>query len=155
MILGLQKPQIVVGGSTTEFEFAEMQPDFLTPLVVEYVSPLNGDRNFIYVGDYARFRIQINLFQFSDPAAKLDQLKALEKQLCVFYPHQDGQSIKDKFGNSALFFISKVNPFYLDNEDDFDMVEMTFDSVGFVDYTGAYNVLGFGYQFGYSFGYGV
>lgn len=155
MIFGVQQPQIKVGGNTIVLDYADLQPDFMTPLIVEYVSPLNGDRNFIYVGDHAQFRVQIKLFETSDPDGLLSQLKGLEKQLAVFYPHKEAQPIKDKFGNDALFFIGSVKPFYLENENHFDMIELTFSSVGFIDYTGTYNILGFGYQFGYNFGFGV
>lgn len=155
MIFGLHQPQIKIGGNTIILDYADLQPDFMTPLFLEYTSPLNGDKNFIYVGDYAGFRVQINLFETIDAETLMTQLKGLEKQLVVFYPHKDGSAIKDRFGNDILFFVNTVKPFYLNNENQFDMIELTFSSIGFVDYSDNYNILGFGYQFGYNFGYGV
>ncbi len=153
MIFGSQEPKFIVGITEIILNHAEMQPDFLKPILLEYASPLDGVRNFIYLGDYAQFRIQVNLFEAI--GVTFSQLKVLEKNLCVFFPHKDGDAIKDKFGNNALFLISDVKPFYLNNENKFDMVEITFRCIGFIDYTGIYNILGFGYQFGYNFGYGV
>lgn len=155
MIFGLEQPQIKIGEEIIVLNFSNMQPDFMTPLFFEYVSPFNGDKNFIYLGDYAQFRIQINLFETASHDALFAQLKGLEEQLVIFYPHKDGAAIKDKFGNDILFFVNAVTPFYLNNENEFDMIELTFSSVGFVDYTGVYNILGFGYQFSYNYGFGV
>lgn len=155
MIFGLEAPQIKIGNEIIVLEKSNLQPDFLTPVVIEYVSPLNGDKNFIVLGDYAGFRIQINSFETISATTLFLLLKAKEKNLCVFFPHKDGQPIKDKAGNDCLFFISSVKPYYLENDVEFDMVEITFNSVGFVDLSGTYSVLGFGYQFAYNFGYGV
>lgn len=152
MIFGLEQPQIKVGIETIVLNNVQLQPDFLIPIVLENTSPLNGEKTFIYKGDYARFRIQINLFESATPT--FEQLKGYEKQFAIFYPHKDGDAVKDRFGNDILFFISHVTPFYLENEVDFDMVELTFNSIGFVDYKGVWNILGYGYQFGTNFGLG-
>ncbi|MEW6039927.1 MAG: hypothetical protein AB1633_00200 [Elusimicrobiota bacterium] len=155
MIWGLEQPQIKNGIDTITLDYAELRPDFMMPIILEYRSPFNGEMNFIYLGDYAHFRVQINLFEITNRSGFFNQLKSLEKQIVVFYPHKDGEAIKDRFGNDVIFFVSTVKPFYLENENEFDIMEITFNSVGYVDYTGIYNILGFGYQFAYNFGYGI
>lgn len=155
MIFGLDAPKIKISEEIIVLESSNLEPEFMKPIFIEHTSPLNGDKTFIYLGDYASFKVQINAFDTEDPAILFGQLKNIEGGLVVFYPHKDEQAIKDKFGNDVLFFVSTVEPYYFNNDTRYDIIQIELLSVGFVDYKGHWNILGYGYQFAYNFGYGV
>ncbi|MBS3945345.1 MAG: hypothetical protein KGZ42_07600 [Melioribacter sp.] len=155
MIFGLEQPQIKIGEEILLLNNSNLEPEFMKPIYIEYTSPLNGEKTFIYLGDYASFKIQVNAFDIDDSEFLFQQLKKIEGELVVFYPHKDEQAIKDKFGNDVLFYISAVEPYYLNNDSQFDIIQIELLSVGFVDYSGIYNIHGYGYQFAHNFGYGV
>jgi hypothetical protein len=154
MIFGVQAPKIVSGSTTVNLDYAVLDPKFCVADVVEHTSPLNGDKTFILKGDYAEFKLEVDISKHEDKNTFFSQLKNLENQLVVFYPHKDEQAIKDLAGNDVLFFLT-VEPFYFNNEVDQDMILLTFHSVGFIDYRGIWNIQGYGYQFAYNFGFGV
>ncbi|MDQ7818823.1 MAG: hypothetical protein RDU14_17480 [Melioribacteraceae bacterium] len=151
MIMGLQNPKIKIGVNEIELNDAIMHPDFISPIIFENTSPINGERKFIYLGDHSSFRLEIDMMDYATPG----DLFNLGGQLGVFYPHKDNDAIKDLFGNDVLFMVMPVQLFYKNNDIRFDTCFLTLLSVGFVDYKGHWNILGYGYQFAYNFGYGV
>lgn len=155
MIFGLEQAKIIIDeNEEIILEHSNLEPEFLKPILLEYPSPLNGHRNFIYLGDYAGFKVELDLTKYDNKDLFFSKLKNLENELVVFHPHKDGDAIKDIAGNDVLFFLT-VEPYYLNNEVEQDMILLTFHSVGFVDYRGIWNIQGYGYQFAYNFGYGV
>lgn len=154
MIFGLEQAKIKLKNEEIILEYSNLEPEFLKPILLEYPSPLNSYRNFVYLGDYAEFKIELDLTKYDNKNTFFSKLKNFENQLVIFYPHKDQQAIKDLAGNDVLFFLT-IKPYYFNNDVEQDMILMTFSSVGFVDYRGIWNIQGYGYQFAYNFGYGV
>lgn len=151
MILGLENPKMKIGVNEIELTNAKMHPDFISPVQLENISPINGERKYIYIGDHASFRLEIDLTNYASPV----DLFNCRGQVAIFYPHKDQEAIKDKFGNDVLFMILPLEFFYRENDIRYDACIVTLLSIGFVDYKGSWNILGYGYQFAYNFGYGV
>lgn len=154
MIFGLQNSKLVY--QTTEYEFpkANMVPSYYEPDSIEKSSPFTGKKTFLQPGEYSSFTLIISNFKNSNPQSSFVTYLSLRSKLVEFYPHKEGQAVRDKQGNNSLFIIKSVRPFYKEN-DKYGFVEMTLASIGYTTLEGVYNILGFGYEFGFNFGFGV
>lgn len=146
MILGRLQSKFVVGGTTVLLDHSKLNPKFLIPNEIEHVSILNGVRNYILIGDMSELTIILNLTKYSDPVSKFNEVNSFKHSECLFYPNRDGYPLKDYEKNDALFYISEVTPYYLTNDDFYDLVLITFKNRKAVSFAGEIPA-GFGNNF--------
>lgn len=136
MIFGLGSPKFVYNATDYLLDYCTMDPSYISPDVVEHNSIISGHKEFVPKGDYAEFKLYINLFKYSNPRAKFEELYACNHKDVIFFPHREGIAIK-KAGTSGvtdcLFFISEMLPHYLENLWKYDLLEITLKAKDYVD----------------------
>lgn len=132
MIFGSGKPKFVLGVTDHLLDYSMVTGEFL-PEEIEQVSVINGHREFIVKGDYAEFEVLVHLHKYANPRAKFEELYACRGADVVFYPHREGEPLKDGNGNNVLFHISAMVPGYLQNIVNYDILSIRFRSKDFVD----------------------
>lgn len=154
MIFGTTIPKIqntLTSSVTLSLYDSELDPTFMDANVLEHKSVVNGTRNYISFGDYAEFDITVNIFKGN---VDLDDLNAWYKKDVFFYPHQDGQVIKDRYDEPLLFTIHSIEPYYLTQTETYDVVIMRLKSKDYAQYI--LSTPGFyGKNYGQFYGYGL
>jgi hypothetical protein len=92
-------------------------------------SELETDRVFTYLGEYWELDVQVNLFKYSNPVSKYNEIKQYKNQNVVLWKHGDGNYYKDTNGNPALFYIDEVTPMSLSQFDPSDILIIKFLSL--------------------------
>jgi len=147
-IFGIGTPKFTGTGipdiNTVTLDHTILDPDWNDPRIIEHPSVVSGKKTWITLGDYASFRVTVQLFKYTSPAAKFNTIITYLHQLVYFYPHKDGITAGDGLGkmikNSAnvgvKFFIIKISPYYLNNVDaSQDLLDIEFISEDYIDIT--------------------
>lgn len=138
-IFGTDYPRAKLGSTTVNFEHAVLDSNWSDPQWIEQVSPLDGTRNFITLGDYCEFRVNLHLHKYPSaysaltPAEKFEDVYQLNHQLVTFLPHVDHFEVKDTSGSYVYFYVAEVIPYYIGNINSLDMVTLLFKSQKYVD----------------------
>ena len=184
MIFGNSNSKFVSGATTVDLPYSVLDPDWIMPDVLEHQSIISGKKNFINKGYYSEFKVQVNLFKYSDRILlnegtglpllnegtgesllnenyidesnytvndKFNEIESYKFSKVTFYPHKDGDPIKDIFGNESQFLISDIEPYYLTSTTQKDIALITFTADR---YSSLITVAHLGYGFGYGLGYG-
>lgn len=145
MIFGIGSPKFVGTGTpdsnTVTLNYAVLDPNWNDPRVIEHQSVITGKKTWATLGDYASFRVTVNLYKEANPSTVFNTLITYLHQLVYFYPHKDGsvdgdgngKVIKNSSSASVKFFISKITPYYLSNIVLKDIVDIEFISEDYVD----------------------
>ncbi len=151
MIFGTSYSKFVSGITTVELPYSVLDPSYMLPDVLVHQSVISGKKNFISKGDYSEFKVQINLWKYANPNATFNQLEGYKFSQVTFYPHKDGDPIKDIYGNEVQFLISDISEYYLTNTTQKDIALITFLSDRYSRLTSA-SSLGYGYGYGLDYG---
>jgi len=152
MIWGASYSKFVSGVTTVELPNSILHPDFIKPDIIEHQSIISGKKNWINKGDYSEFKVQVNLFKYTDPNTTFNLVESYKFAQVTFYPHKDGQPMKDIFGSEIQFMIIKINAYSLRSKLLKDIIIITFRSDRFTQLVpGVYG----GYGTGYGLDYGV
>lgn len=129
MIFGNQKPKFICEGVTYLLDHSTLNPKWLDRQSKEQVSVLTGHREWYEIGDYAEFTVTIFLFKYLNPTAKFEELYPCRNKDVIFYPHRDGEPLLDSVGGTpVLFHITSMEPSYLRNLINYDLLTITFKS---------------------------
>ncbi len=148
MIFGIGSAKFVGTGTpdsnTVVLDYCILDPKWNDPRVIQHQSVISGKKNWITLGDYASFKVTVQLYRYTSPTpnAKFTTLMTYLHQLVYFYPHKDGVTAGDGLGkpiqnSSAVnvkFFINAITPYYLNNIDaKQDLVDIEFIAENYVD----------------------
>lgn len=133
MIFGISKPKFVFNSTDYFLDYSVLSPNFSIPQSVEQTSVITGHRELVEKGDYAEFTVLVHLHKYADPRAKFEELYPAYRKSVKFYPHRDGEALKDVNGDDALFIVSEMKPGYLSNLVNFDILTITFKSKDYID----------------------
>jgi hypothetical protein len=118
-----------------EIRHAGVLPTFKDKHQLENMSPINGMRTWIDLWDHAEFKVRVYLFEHSKPVRYFNLLASIENKMVWFKPHKyklDGLTaapwIKDANFNNVPFKCTEFRPYYLNDFNKFDILEMTFKS---------------------------
>jgi len=100
---------------------------------IVHESELGCDRTFIPLGEGRELEIRVNLFRFSNPRSKLQEIMQYKNKLVKLWLHDDGEPYKDSSGNAVLFYIDEATPIYWESLDYKDMLILKFLSTAAVD----------------------
>lgn len=126
------------GANTILLEYSNITPYWCIPIINTTVSIYDHYTTYDYVGHHSSFIVDLQLYNYSNPSEKYNEIYPtyLYKHV-VFYPHVDGDYIKDVNGQPALFFIKSIKHNYLDNRKATgDMLSILFESVSYTDISG-------------------
>lgn len=138
MIFGRSNSKMVSGSVVIDLPNSVLSPEWMSPDIIIQPSVITGKRNFISKGDYSKFKLQINLFEYSDPVAKFKEITNYLGQHVVFYPHNYDKPVTDKAGHSVLFLFTNFSAYYLADTIDKDVILMDFIASGYSDISGTY-----------------
>ena len=96
-------------------------------------SEITGHREYVRRGDHWDFQIRLNLFKYSDPRSKYEELYQYLHRKVSLYRHSDGSPFVDSDGNDALFIFDAMLSKYLTTIDYEDLLILTFKSLDWVD----------------------
>lgn len=148
MIFGIGSPKFTGTGtpdsSTVTLDYAVLDPNWNDPRVIEHQSVITGKKTWTTLGDYASFRVTVNLYKYTTsptPSTKFSTLMTYLHQLVYFYPHKDGVADGDGLGKAiqnstpanVKFFVSKITPYYLSNTVQKDLIDIEFIAENYVD----------------------
>ena len=128
MIFGNEKPKFVCEGVTYLLDHATLNPTWQDRRSQEQVSVLTGHREWYEFGDHAEFTVTIFLFKYSDPNAKFSALYPCRNKDVIFYPHRDEDCLRNATNEPILFHITAMEPSYLRNLTNYDILTITLKS---------------------------
>ena len=139
MIFGSEEPKFVTqSGVTVLLGHSNIEPNWMTPNLIEHQSVLNGHREWIEVsGEHAEFSVTINLHKYPSAENKFREIYTHRNSEVYFHPHKDKAAIRDADDNRVLFKIVEVTPFYLYYDEayvNYDALIIKFRSKDPVDY---------------------
>lgn len=128
-----------------------VNPKFQLPEIIEQVSVIDGSKNIITLGDYAQFDIIIHLNRYDNTANAFENFYEMNHKDVKFKPFKysiningtvsGGIYLKDMNNNDLLFYVEKVEPFYLDKFAKYDSCLISITSKKFIDLQKSLNVV--------------
>jgi hypothetical protein len=146
---GTGSPKFVGTGTpdsnTVTLDYAVTDFLYIDPRFVEHVSVVDGQRNWIQVGNHSEFTVRLNVYKYTTsptPKEKFQSIMTYLGQDVLFYPHSDGNPIKNSSSvnvNFTLVSVVRVDlpasaPFNT-TADYKDVLVLTFKSKEFTDVT--------------------
>lgn len=151
-MFGTQYSKFVSGSNTVLFEHSNIIPSYFVGDYVKHESVLTGFINYVNLKDVSKFEIDINLFKYENPDYKFNEIMEYRNKLVNFYPHYDGEPIKNIYNEPVDFKITEIIPYYLTQDSYYDAVKLIFKSSEYVYYG---NIISNGYGYNYGIQYGV
>lgn len=124
---------IVSSSSSFVFNHSNLDAKFDEPDNIKYTSVFNGYRGTIQRGDYSEFIINVNLFDYSNPADTFRQIYNFNHKNVVFYPVSGSGAIKSGSGANVEFYVSDVTPYYVFNTKIFDACKIKLKAINYTD----------------------
>jgi len=124
-------------------------PDWNNKTILENTSPFNGVRTFIDLWAHMNFELKFNLDFTSDPVGFYNTVKQIDGVEVYFKPHKYTSAailadyLKDGDGNDLAFYVPIFDPYYLQNINAYDKINVILKSVK----PGTYGTQGFGQLF--------
>ena len=154
MIWGKLDPKMVTGTGDVVLEYAVLHPTFASSEFLEHISPLNGQRNFLTLGDYSKFDVMIHLWKYPDPATAFQTFYGHKDELVKFYPYKEGDPISNIIGDPIDFYLAYVEGAYLQNLNQYDICKLSFISSKYHRFV-VPDLLGYGFDYGQNYGYSL
>jgi len=146
----------ITSGSDILLENSLLEADYVVPQTLEHVSVLNGNINYVTLDDRSEMNLTVYLYKYDDPVEKFAEIKTIKGQEVVFYPHADGEPLKDRIGGVALMYVEEIKPFYLFQTTYYDALKISLKSKGTTRLTAlAQSMWGYGFNYGDYYGSGM
>ena len=104
-------------------------------------SELTGHREFVDRGDHWVFEVVLNLYKYSDPRSKFEQIYHYRHKNVDLWRHRDGAALADADGNNVSCRIVEIRPFYLEQSTFRDQLLIRFVSRDYVDFSDGSNII--------------
>lgn len=105
--------------------------------VTKYITnenPISLEREFVWRGQHWKWGCEINLFKYTDPTDKFNQIFAqLGTIVNALYPHRDNDPIKTTGGMPCPFLFAECSRFYIEQATFRDGLRLLFLSKSPVD----------------------
>ena len=133
-VFGSDAPKIITSGAVEiEIDNVEVINDRPLVSVKEFIEQFSGIKERRFYGRHWLFEIQVNLFKEADPLATYNTLKGVLFDEVTLYRHRDGDQFKKPNGEDVPFFVSAVDPKYIEQNNYNDILIMRFESAEIVD----------------------
>lgn len=152
-IFGTSYGKFVTGSNEVLFEHSGIIPSYLNSEWIEHISILTGIKHYLNLKDRSSFIVNINLFKYDDPTTKFAEIFQYKDDTVFFYPHADGDVIKDIYGSAVGFKMVEITPYYLTQDATYDVLKIKFESTDY-HYYGAILSQGYGHSYGIQYGIG-
>jgi hypothetical protein len=129
-LFGTGSAKMQISGSTTSslLDYSIINPEFIVPDEKDYKSVITGHKSFMTLGDYSNFKVQVNLWKYSSPKIKFQELYSYLHNNVYFWPHADGKAISGSTNLPVEFHITDIKHSYLDNYTFNDVLNISFVS---------------------------
>ena len=132
-LFGENAPKYISSGTTvdlTYFRVTKDEPEYFEEMDQSKVS---GDRVWIRNKYHWVFEGVYHLDKETNPYTKYQVFVSDLNTNVTLYRHNDGIAFKDSDGDLMPFRLVRVDPFYIQDDRDYDAVLLRFVSTGFVD----------------------
>lgn len=102
-LFGEGNVKFMSGLTTVELEHVVREGNFFKPAIITHESIITGKRTYSRNEKYFEFTLMCNIWKYSDPNAKADELLTYENTVVTFFPWSDGTMIKECFLESVDF----------------------------------------------------
>jgi hypothetical protein len=152
MIFGLQNSKFVSGSTTVDLAYTNLDPLFIIPDLIEHVSPFTGIRHYLLKNTYAEFSITVHLWKYANPKAKYLEIMSYLNESVTFYPHKDGEPIRNLYNENVPCVLYSIEEYYLNDTNFYDVLKLNFKATEDVSYNNTTEILGYGYGYGTYYG---
>jgi hypothetical protein len=125
------------GSAVVKLEYSRLYPEYVITDEIEHKSVLTGHKSYSTLGDYSRFKVEVNLFKYTSSVAKFNEIYQYYHDDVYFWPHSDGKAISGSDRNPVEFHIVGMELNYLDNIDYKDLLTVEFDAIDYTVLTGS------------------
>jgi len=126
-------PKITISSTDYIINNSYCDPVFTDPQVYEGESTITGKRLFELVGERSHFVVFVYIEKRIDPKAALLLLRSfLGVKAEKFYVDKDGRAVRARKGGDASFYITRVEPLYIDNLLNYTYIIMRLDSTDYI-----------------------
>ena len=133
-IFGTSAPRFVTtGAATINLDYSEVIEDKPSPDRLVNKSPLSGSITNVERGDHYTVKIKVNLFKYSNPTTKFNEIVAHYRTGVYLYKHRDGNAYKDSSGSDVLMYFDLIERGYLETGNFEDVLILTFKSTEWID----------------------
>lgn len=134
MIFGSGSAQMQQGtGSIVVLQHSNIVPEYIITDEKEHKSVLTGHKTFTTLGDYSKFRIDINLYKYDNPTTTFQTLYPYIHNNVYFWPHSDGKAISGSNNLPVEFHITDMKLSYLGDHLYRDLLSIEFEAVDYTD----------------------
>lgn len=133
-LLGTTYPKFhATGSADVNLLHSVMQTNYQESDILDHKSILNGTITYVVLGDYSSFDVLVHLFDYDDPKAKFQEIYPYNHTDVYFYPHADGNAMKDAAGADILFHIREMKFEYLADINNLDILRLRFEAKTYTD----------------------
>lgn len=141
MIFGTGSAQFQEEGSgVIALSYSNIEPEYIIPEEDKLTSVITGHNTYITRGDYSDFNVTVNLWKYTDPKAKFQELYTYLHSNVWFWSHNDGKAISGSgayYNTPVKFHITDMEHSYLDNNVYRDILKIKFEAIDFTCVTGS------------------
>ena len=133
MIFGKSYSYVKIIDTDIEFEllYTGIMPSIENNIMVKNESPFTGKRSYLNLWNLVDFKLRVYLFNHDSPTDYYNQISRLRDTQFYFKEHKfesDGVTpapyIKDEDNNPMEFKCVRFNPYYLNNTNKFDVIDI-------------------------------
>lgn len=133
MIFGSGSAKFTSASVTVDLEYSVLVPNFIESETIQHVSVIDGARNYITLGDYSSFKVDVYLFKYANPRDKFLEIYDYIHTDVNFFPHSDGKTMYGNDGAIMQCHITDMKLSYLDNKDYRDLLTISFETKGYTN----------------------
>lgn len=129
MIFGSGSAQFQKSGSSVcTLDYSNLYPEYFITDEIEHKSVLTGHKSYTTLGDYSNFKVEVNLYKYSNPLSKFNEIYQYIHDDVYFWPHNDKKAISGSNGQPVKFHITNMELSYLKDFNYKDLLTITFEA---------------------------
>lgn len=114
-IFGIEAPKFVYSAQTVLLDYASVIKDEPQFDRITKESIITGHRARVNQHYHWSFEVMINLFKYTDPKVKFDEIYAHKNNLVTLYRRHDNDCFRNDDDEVVLFKLSEIIPTWIDS----------------------------------------
>lgn len=108
MVFGETISKIISGESEIILDHSILDPQWIQAQTILFESVLTKERSYANDRHLSEFKVFVNLFKYDDPIAKALEIEALRNTDIYFYPHSDGDAMKNLYDEEVEYNVTNI-----------------------------------------------